>query len=194
MLYNKHNLAVAKIASKSDCRPEISGVFFTKNATVATDSFRLIEISCPSDLSVDDFPSKSPIMRGFKPFIADSEMLNKIKLGNTAIPIMSTIGIKHIAEDRVEFLKPDENFSDSITVRKINGEFPKYEELMPKKKPVFEISVNSKYLAEVIKILGDLNKTGEVVMKFYDEDSAILIESKGANQEGRGLVMPIKKA
>ena len=46
MLYNKHNLAVAKFASQTKgLKPELEAVLFTNNKTVATDSTRLIEIS-----------------------------------------------------------------------------------------------------------------------------------------------------
>ena len=50
MLYNKHNLEVAKIASKTTTREELTGVLFTKDKTVASDTFRLLEITTPADM------------------------------------------------------------------------------------------------------------------------------------------------
>lgn len=44
-MYNKNNIAVAKMASKSTIRPELACVAFYGDKTVATDSFRLVEMS-----------------------------------------------------------------------------------------------------------------------------------------------------
>ena len=56
-MYNKNNLAVAAIASKSSIKPELASVLFTKDATVATDSFKLVEISTPSGLDYENYPT-----------------------------------------------------------------------------------------------------------------------------------------
>lgn len=48
-MYNKHNLAVASIASESSIKPEFGCVAFYGNRTVATDSFRLIEVSAKGE-------------------------------------------------------------------------------------------------------------------------------------------------
>lgn len=44
-MYNHHNLLTNKIASKSSIKPELSCIAFYGNRTVATDSFRLLEVS-----------------------------------------------------------------------------------------------------------------------------------------------------
>ncbi|MEK6897596.1 MAG: hypothetical protein AABW93_03645 [Nanoarchaeota archaeon] len=56
MLYNEYNLLVAKIASKSEMKPEIAGVFFKNNLTAATDGFRLLEITTPVGIKPEEFP------------------------------------------------------------------------------------------------------------------------------------------
>lgn len=48
-MYNKNNLAVAKVASKSSIRPSLACVAFYGDKTVATDSFRLIEMSADGE-------------------------------------------------------------------------------------------------------------------------------------------------
>ncbi len=44
-MYNKNNLAIAKIASATRIKPELACVAFYGDRTVATDSFRMIEMS-----------------------------------------------------------------------------------------------------------------------------------------------------
>lgn len=44
-MYNKHNFAVAKVAGRSDIKPDLQCVAFYGDRTVATDSFSLIEMS-----------------------------------------------------------------------------------------------------------------------------------------------------
>lgn len=44
-MYNKNNFAVGKVASKSTIKPELGCIAFYGDRTVATDSFRLIEMS-----------------------------------------------------------------------------------------------------------------------------------------------------
>jgi hypothetical protein len=44
-MYNKNNLAVAKVASRNGIKAELQCVAFYGNRTMATDSFRAIEVS-----------------------------------------------------------------------------------------------------------------------------------------------------
>jgi len=44
-MYNKNNLAVAKLATRNRIKPELACVAFCGNRTMATDTFRMIEVS-----------------------------------------------------------------------------------------------------------------------------------------------------
>lgn len=77
-MYNKHNLAIHKVASKSTIRPEMATVAFYGNRTVATDSFRLIEISA-SGVAHD------PILIG-KDHVARLKLKGKETVGETSFP------------------------------------------------------------------------------------------------------------
>ena len=191
MLYNKHNLAVAKIASKSDIRPAISGVFFTDKKTVATDSFRLIEMSVPKDSKAENFPkdNKKSAMRGCKPFILNASYLQKnVKVKE------DSIAISHIDDNKVEILQVVDGMVMPKYIPRITSEqFPDYEKIFPTAKPVAEVSVNATYLAEICELLGKLNNLNSVKIKFYGEGQPVLIEGEGVNQSGRGLVMPLRK-
>ena len=196
MLFNKHNFAVAKFASKGTTRPELEGVFFKADKTVATDSFQLVEISTPK-VKVEDFPAVQGkvIMRGFKPFIVSTKGLKDIKFPNNgavqSLPILSNAGIKHIDENSVEFITTDLEVSNSVSVRRIQGEFPEYESIIPTGDPVVEVIVNAQYLADMLQVLGALDSGSHVKIKIYGKDKPLVIEA-GKEQKGRGLLMPIK--
>jgi DNA polymerase III sliding clamp (beta) subunit (PCNA family) len=195
MLYNKNNLAVAKIASKENSgRPELTGVFFTKDKTCATDGFRLLEISVPQDKLAKDFTlGNCPIMLGTKPFIASAEMLkDKIKLKDNEV-----LAIKHLHDNRIEFVPTDTYtppaIENVVPIRKIDATFPDYEKIFPKTSPIVEICVNAGYLAELLQVLGNLGGANkEVKIKFHGGDNPIVLEAGTLNQKGRGIIMPIK--
>jgi hypothetical protein len=194
MLYNSLNLEVAKIASKLDTKPEIAGVFFTKTKTVATDSFRLIEISVPK-VKAEDYPitPQGSAMRGCDPFIVEATGLGKIKLPkNKSLPIVNNFAVKHIDKDKVEFLTTDLESTQLIQLRRIEGQFPDYEQIFPKDAPVVEVAVNAAYLSGLLDILGKLGGTNGVKMKFYGSDKPIVLEASNGDQSGRGMIMQIK--
>src|SRR3990167_7027831 len=93
MLYNRHNLAVAGVASDSSIKPVLSGVMFTKDKTVATDSYRLVEISVHKDARVDEFPKVQGIsaMQGIKPFIVWAKGLKEIKVLSLSLLILKRL-------------------------------------------------------------------------------------------------------
>ena len=108
MLYNDINLSVAKIASKSNgLKPVLESVMFTKNFTVATDSYRLIEMSVPKNAKASEFPKVDGVsaMQGCSPFLVSAKMLKeKIKIPKkTSLPILGNVAVKHIHDNRVEF-------------------------------------------------------------------------------------------
>ena len=194
MLYNEHNLAVAKIASKSEIREELAGVYFTKDKTTATDSFRLLEVSTP-EFDPKDYPQVegASAMRGIQPFIVNAKMLREIKLPKkTSLPILKNVAIKHLHDNRVEFLTTNLESAEIKNVRRINATFPNYEQIFPTGEPVAEIQVNGEYLAELVAIMAKLDPTSAVNIKFYADNKPVVFEA-GTAQKGRGLLMPLRK-
>lgn len=53
-MYTKENLLVNKIAAKKSVKPELNCIAFYKNRTVATDSFRLMEVPTKDDVELAD--------------------------------------------------------------------------------------------------------------------------------------------
>lgn len=198
MLYNKHNLAVARIAAReANGRKEITGVYFTRDKTAATDRFRLLEITAPAGLKPEDFPQVqgSSAMRGVKPFIVDAKGLKAVKLPSkqASLPILNTFAIKHLDDKRADFIVSDLETAQVHSVRRVEGEFPDYEKLFPAEKPEMELTINGHIFAELLEIISELDNSRQVKIKLYGATRPVVLEVAGVSQKGRALIMPIKE-
>lgn len=180
MIYNKHNLAVAGIADPKSNRPEITGVFFTKDKTVATDTFSLVEVSTLKNFKTG-FAGTQP-MAGAKPFIVPAKQLSTIKA--------DLLGIKHLDSQAVDLVDTNGNIN---RLPRINDKFPDYETLFPGSsvKPFAEVYVNAKLLIKVLKVLGEMNDLSKVKISLYGTNKAVVLKSGSADQEAKGLLMPM---
>lgn len=85
-MYNKHNIAIHKVASRSSIRAELACVAFYGDRTVATDSFRAIEVSAAGKKKA-------------KPVLYTARSLQTVKLkkgecvDDQSIPVKSAEGI-----------------------------------------------------------------------------------------------------
>lgn len=195
MLFNRLNLEVAKFASKSDVKSVIAGVLFKKDKVVATDSFRLLEVSTDKGLDVAEYPrvGKVSAMRGFKPFIVEAKAVKDIKIPRAAsLPIAESVAVKHISNDAVEFLTTDLGSTDIKRARRVEGQFPDYEAIIPQGKPVVEVELNGEYLAELLQVMSKLDKVKKVKVKLYGGEKPIVLEAGNTTQTARGLLMPIR--
>jgi hypothetical protein len=194
-MYNKHNLAVAKIASKSKIKPALAGVLFTDKCTVATDSFRLIEITVPTNVNIADFPTTNKIIETTQALV-DAESILKIKLPKSKhLPIVEHLIVQNVKEGKTELITTDidEQSINTKEVNNIQDGFPDYKQIIPQGRPTASVTVSAKFLSEVLTILGDLNTRTEVTLELRGENEAIIIRSKNDVQEGLGIVMPIHK-
>lgn len=198
MIYNKNNLAVASVASKdTTTQPAINGVLFTKDVTVATDNFKLLEVSTPKNANIDDFPAlpNSPLATDMEPTIIDASVVNKVKIPvNKDLPILSNMALKKVNDDVLGLVTNDLDSENNINAQIIKEEYPDYKQIIPTNKPTVELKVNPQYLIDVLKVLKDVAKTNNsnnVTLKVYDDLTAIHIEANGNNQDATGLVMPI---
>lgn len=202
MLYNKHNLAVAKIAATSNLRKELTCVAFFKDKTVATDAFRLIEVSTPKGgHTIDDYPTieginivknieKEPILLRAKTVQA----LKPVK-ATKSLPILNHIVLSSRGDDRFELVSTNlEDLKTETINAVVDKDFPKYEQVIPKGEPKAIVRVNGKYLSEIVTLLGNLSALNHTVdIEIHGENQPIVIKAEGNGQTGRGLVMPIKR-
>jgi len=118
---------VADIASPSQSRPEISGVYFifSKNLIkiVATDSFRLAEKTITLESSVKKDVSFILPQKPAREIINIlSEKNGKLKIFFSPNQIMFEFPMKETARPEIQIIS-----------RLIEGEYPNYEEIIPKK-------------------------------------------------------------
>jgi len=193
MLYNSLNLECARFASKSDNKPELASVFFRSDRTVATDGFRLLEVTTPTDVKPEEFNKDA--MRGCAPFLADAKAVAKIKISkHKTLPALDNVAIKHLDKDGATFLLIDDDLSQStITARVVDGKFPDYESIFPSGNPVAEVTINGKLLAELLETMAKLNQLSSVKIKFYANDKPFALFAEGNGQAARGLLMPIRE-
>ena len=195
MLYNNLNLSVAKIADTNNANKAVlRSVFFTPNKTVATDSYRLIEVSVDNSVNVKDFPDNN-IMRGCSSFMVESRDIKNIKLKpNKSLPILSYMALTHLDNKKVKFIfRPDVSATAEPSLDRIDDRFPEYEKLMSQGKPKVEVSFNAEYLSSLLDILGQFKKTHDVTLKIYADDKPIILEAHNDSQKGRAMLMPIRK-
>ena len=175
MTYNKINLAIAKIASKDNNRPELSSVFFTRNKTVATNSYMLLEVSIPTAE-----PNIAGAMQSCNPFLVSASDIIKIK--------SESVAIKHIDAKAIQFIADNQ----IITIPRIDGQFPDYDKIFPQGKPKAEVIVNAKYLRTLLENLGKLSDN--ITIKIHGDDKpVVLTASYGNHQFSRALLIPVKK-
>ena len=194
MLYNKHNLAVAKFAAKDGRHEELASVLFSKEKTAATDSFRLLEVSVSTTGNAEEFPrvDGASAMRGCSPFMVSAKQVAELKpKGAKSLPITEFVALKHLDDKRVEFLTTDLESAQVKQARRVDGKFPDYERIFPQGKAVAEVALNGKMLSELLKVMSELHE--QVRVKFYGKEKPLIFECGTAEQKARALLMPIKE-
>ena len=165
-MYTKLNIEVGKVASKSSIKPELGCVAFYGDRTIATDSFRLLEVSAKGE---------------------DSERLEKPVLYN--YNLLKALGIKKSDEFEEGRINHD-------GVQPVDAEYPDIDHVFKSADGLEyqEIHVNGQYLKELLSVLEQLNSFKKVTLKIPTiPGRAMLIEAEGKEQRGRGLLMPMLK-
>lgn len=176
MQYNAHNLAVAKLASKQGHRGEaLQSVFFTDKKTVATDSYRLLEVAVPTTPEREEAE-----MAGCKPFLVKAEHVAKLTTK------VHNVTIEHLDDTTVTF----NTDGQQIKMARVDDEFPQYESIFPKEEPKLTVKVNAKYLREVLAIMEKMEDN--VYISVYGKNEPIVISTDPlAKQQARAMLMPV---
>jgi DNA polymerase-3 subunit beta len=185
-------MSVVNIASVSQIRPEISGVYFSfeKDTVklVATDSFRLAE-------KILSFGNKGGYKNTFKetvsfilPQKAAKELINILNDEEKDIKI-------YLSESQVLFetyLAGMDHQEINLISRQIEGEYPSYHEIIPKEAKT-KITVNKDEFNKQIKTAGIFGgRTNEVVLKMDPKDKEIEIYSQDSEMGESTLNLPSK--
>ncbi len=183
--------SVADVASPSQIKPEISGVYFSfqKDSVklVATDSFRLAEKTI--HLAKAGFKNLFNKEISFiLPQKTVKELINILPDEEKSIKI-------YLSESQVLF----ETFMDetdhpeiNLISRQIEGEYPSYQEIIPKASKT-KIVLNKEEFAKQVKTAGLFGgRTNEVVLKIDSKDKELEISSQDADVGESESTMPAK--
>lgn len=148
-------LAASVAAGKDDTLPTLTGIRVEWDRQgvrmVATDRFRLVKAEWLSESTVHEGAALVPA----------ADLLAYVK----ALPKPSRFGLPptvviHPEDGQVRFTCVTHEGEVSRTIRTLEGEFPKYESLIPtefKELPADGIGMNPKYVADVAKMPSEKN-------------------------------------
>lgn len=159
-MLNKQNLSIHQFTSKSSIRPELEGIYISPKETVATDSIVLARIQIPK-VNISDFPvikkGKKPLEK-FKPFILpkkEAEKILKLIPADPVLPILENVALMKRGKDVVEFAITDLQGISCLESNTIEGNFPNYKDLLPKKGRQIKVVLNPQLLKKVVNFVNE---------------------------------------
>lgn len=196
--YNKWNTGIVRFASMTRTKYDaISGVLFEPMSSVATDGRRLVCIDCPV-IEIEKAPEA--INKG------DGEAVlvhqDDVKMIEKTLPRRT---VRHTADGVAGFRATSNTFISrargerrSMTeIKPLEEKYPKWRNLLPKKKPTLTMRFNGVLLGEVMTYLGQFAEHDgyEVVLNFYGDEDPVKVEAKNSYNEQKAvaLVMPMNK-
>ena len=200
-MLNKHNLNIAKLAAKDESRYMVTGVRVSPEHTICTDGHQLTRVTTPK-MGVDDFPAAEGFTAAAKwePFILDAKAALAIAKAipkSTTIPVLEHAAVGEATNDNghAQIMVNDLESPQVFTPRKMDGQFPDYERVIPDKaKAAFTIGLNPLLLLSVLQAMkGFVNvKAPRMTLRFYDTDSAIRLDVSNDEQEWTSVLMPMR--
>ncbi|MDD5568978.1 MAG: DNA polymerase III subunit beta [Candidatus Pacebacteria bacterium] len=185
-------ISVVDVASPSQIRPEISGIYFLfgKDSVkfVATDSFRLAEKTL-------FFGQKGGYKNMFK------ENINFILPQKTVKELINVINEEeknirvYFSESQIlfeTFLPGVDHPEINLVSRQIEGEYPSYQEIIPKDAKT-KVTLNKEEFSKTIKTAGIFGgKTNEAVLKINPKEKEIEVFSQDSDAGETNLSLPAK--
>jgi len=163
---------VVDVASPSQSRPEISGIYFifSKNSIkiVATDSFRLAEkniiLEKPIKKDISFILPQKPA-REIMNILEEKE--GKLKIYFLPNQTMFEFGMQEVAHPQIQIIS-----------RLIEGEYPNYEEIIPKKFKTHIILKRDEFLSQVKAASLFSGKINEVKIKADPQSKEVQISAQ----------------
>jgi len=179
-------MQVVDVASPSQSRPEISGIcfVFSKNSAkiVATDSFRLAEKSITLETPVKkevSFILPQKPARELINILGNKE--GKIKIYFSPNQIMFESPMKEVVHPEIQIIS-----------RLIEGEYPNYEEIVPKKFKTHVVVKRDEFISQVKAASLFSGKTNEIKIKVKAETKEMEISAQDADIGEGHSVLPAK--
>jgi DNA polymerase III sliding clamp (beta) subunit (PCNA family) len=162
-MYNKLNLDVAKFASKSTLKPELASVAFYGNKTVASDSFRLVEVGASGEASDAVLINAKDLSKTVKISSKEKIDIEKILSRSDVPPVNGKF------PDYESILKPASVREDDV-----------------------KVTINGKLLGEILVFMAQANKFGQVELSIpLKSGLPVLLTGGNNNQPIKALCMPI---
>lgn len=200
-MFNKQNFIIKDFCAKNSVRPELNGIFVEPNRTTATDSVCLLSVSKPK-ASIADYPKvpdKPAPLENFKPFILpsqDAEIILKTLPKKASLPILEHAVIYKTTPETAEIGITDLQSNQTITPKVIQGEYPKFQDIMVERGGFTEILINPEFLQKIGKFFSQFTDGYKgITMKIPKEpDTPIRFYAKTEMQEATAILMPIKNS
>jgi len=204
MIYNKNNLVISDIASKTEIRPEITGILFKKDRTVATDSYALIEVKNPKNFidakNIPILPAKQKPLTNFSkkgyilPAKSVKKMLSNLTDNNELPELDNTCWFLNTNDPAVSsVVSTDLEQNNTTTTKNLEGNYPDYDKIIPKKEGK-SIEVSLDILKNMINTLAKMSIKYPSSLKItvYDNQTPVKITTKtDKEQDITALIMPI---
>ena len=201
-MLNKHNLAIAALATCEKSRYTLSGIQITPTETVVTDGHCLVRVSTPS-ADAANFPTTENFTPSdnFAPFLLAADAAKQIERAipkRTIIPVLAHAAIDGAntnAGDVAMVMVTDLENHQIFSPRKQEGKFPDYKGYIPKAADAtFVIHFDGVLLAKVLDMAGKFSShPGNVItLRFTAPDSAVRIDAYNGttDQLMQAVVMP----
>jgi len=185
-LLTKDILIASSVASKSNIKPELSSVKITNDEIIATDSFKAIIIKRDDDVSIEEYPGGDKAKLSDDGVLIDAtQVLKKLKFHKIKnIPILSEKAIIIEKENTVDIQTTDLETIDTVSFRKVNGNYPSFDKLIPTDEDFIKIKLSPTLLREIIGCFKD-DMSIEIEVR---KDKPIVIKSGNKT----GLLMPMR--
>ena len=203
MLLNKHNLAIADLASKDESRYTLTAIRVTPKWTATTNGHYLVTVTLPK-LKDSQFPridGFNPTNGTTPPFLLhrdDALAIGKSIPRKQSIPVLETAAIGATADGKIQVAVTDLDSPKLTVPRKMDGQFPNIDAVIPNgEKRTLRIGLDAAYLAKLAKsalATCDNGRRHEVTIccDFIDAQSAVKMTATNpeTEQEWMAVLMP----
>lgn len=195
---------IVKAAARDSTRYAINGVLIERDDTgpvaVALDG-RWMLVARWTEQPWEDHPLGTKPVDGFSVIVPPADLIEASKLPpkREHREILKEVVIdEHDPKANVttvEFRAHNGDGACSRTVPIIEGNFPKWRDVIPDKNgAVIRITVNPKFLADALKAVADMGcdpKSGGVVLEFTSSDRPLVVRAHNETVDVVAVIMPI---
>ncbi|MHA1396166.1 MAG: hypothetical protein ACTSSF_00350 [Candidatus Heimdallarchaeaceae archaeon] len=199
-MLNKYNLQIANLLEKeSDYSSDdfdISQVIkVTKEKTVVTDRYLLIEVTRPN-LPYEEYPETGLEYKQERDFYLSKNEVTKIRklIPKSPLPILENVMVSQ-KEDKTILVTTDLDNVFTMSIKNKDISYPDTDKAYPKENPIITLTVNAKLLKEIATQVEKFNdeKNKPVTISIYQDEYNKFIKFEVVNtiteQKMKGLLV-----